>query len=307
MEVKRLILSDSISRKVSWGKGNTKKFLTIHQTGNSSRGANAMAHHNLQARNGVGYGWHWQVDDKEAIQSHSHDYKIWHAGDGYGSGNCESIGIEICINEDGNYKKAVENGARLSALILKEENIPISKMVQHNHWTGKNCPKEIRACKDGICWSGFVAMVKKFLNENKEEKVVNDPREKISKRYMIKGSYSIDSLPWYCSDKKNVGTTDKYVGFVVTVTRKWGSYWYSQFLGGWIDSRAFEDVDNVDFKKTVTNDGFSVDTLPWGTEGYKTVNYSGNLKGKNYRITAKKGAYLYVYELAKWVDEKAFE
>ena len=168
MDIKRLIVSDAVSNRVSFGKGNPRNYLTIHQTGNTSAGANAMAHHRLQARSGVGYGWHWQVDDKEAIQTHDHSFKIWNAGDGRGKGNTESISIEICVNSDGDYNQAVENGAKLSAMILKEENIDISKMVQHNYWTGKNCPEQIRACKNGICWSDFVEKVKGYLNGSNE-------------------------------------------------------------------------------------------------------------------------------------------
>lgn len=164
MKIERLIVSDAISNKVSFGRGNPRNYLTIHQTGNTSAGANAMAHHRLQARLGVGYGWHWQVDDEIAIQTHDHSFKIWHAGDGRGKGNTESISIEICVNSDGNYKKSVENGAKLAAILLEEENIDISRMVQHNYWSGKDCPHEIRYGKDGITWADFVNMVKSNLN-----------------------------------------------------------------------------------------------------------------------------------------------
>lgn len=88
--------------------------------------------------------------------------------DGRGKGNTESISIEICVNLDGDYNQSVENGAKLAALILKEENIDISKMVQHNYWTGKNCPEQIRACKNGICWSHFVEKVRGYLNGSNE-------------------------------------------------------------------------------------------------------------------------------------------
>ena len=168
MDIKRLIVSDAVSNRVSFGRGNPRNYLTIHQTGNTAAGANAKAHHNLQARSGIGYGWHWQVDDHEAIQTHDHDFKIWHAGDGRGKGNTESISIEICVNLDGDYNQAVENGAKLASIILKEENIDISRMVQHNYWTGKNCPEQIRACKNGICWSNFVEKVKGYLNGSNE-------------------------------------------------------------------------------------------------------------------------------------------
>lgn len=143
------------------------------------------------------------------------------------------------------------------------------------------------------------------LNEEKEVK--KEFMEQIQERYMINGNYSIDSLPWFCSDKKQIGTTEKYQGYVVTVSRKWGGYWYSQFLGGWIDYRAFEEVETISEEKTVNNSGYSIDTKPWGTEGFETVGKSDNLLGKTFEVTARKGSYLYIHEKAKWVDEKAFE
>lgn len=304
MKIERLIVSDAVSNRVSFGRGNPRNYLTIHQTGNTSERANAMAHHNLQARSGVGYGWHWQVDDEFAIQTHDHAFKIWHAGDGRGKGNTESISIEICVNSDGNYNQAVENGAKLAAMILKEENINISNMVQHNYWSGKDCPHEIRSGKNGITWTDFVNKVKNYLDD---EEVKEEYMEQIRERYMINGNYSIDSLPWWCDDKKNVGTTADYQGYVVTVSRKWGNYWYSQYLGGWIDHRAFEEVETISEEKTVKNGGYSIDTKPWGTKGFETVGKSDELIGKDFKITARKGAYLYIHSKAKWVDEKAFE
>lgn len=309
MKIERLIVPDSVSNRVSFGRGNPRNYLTIHQTGNTDPGSNAKAHHNLQARGGVGYGWHWQVDDHEAIQTHDHSFKIWNAGDGRGKGNTQSISIEICVNSDGDYNKAVENGAKLAAMILKEENIDISNMVQHNYWTGKNCPEQIRAGKNGITWVVFVEKVRGYLNgssqeikENKEEYM-----EQVQERYMINGNYSIDSLPWFCSDRKQIGTTADYQGYVVTVSRKWSGYWYCKYLGGWIDYRAFEEVETISEEKTVKNGGYSIDTKPWGTAGFETVGKSDNLLGETFEITAKKGAYLYIHSKAKWVDEKAFE
>ena len=146
------------------------------------------------------------------------------------------------------------------------------------------------------------------LNEvEREEEKQEEYMEQVQERYMINGNYSIDSLPWFCSDRKNVGNTKDYQGYVVTVSRKWGSYWYSQYLGGWIDYRAFEEVETISEEKTVKNGGYSIDTKPWGTKGFETVGKSDELIGKTFEVTARKGAYLYIHEKAKWVDEKAFE
>lgn len=159
MNYKKQLVSDSRARAVSFGTGNPKKFITVHQTGNPSRGANAQTHANLQSR-GFSASWHWQVDDKEAIQSFDHTWRLFHAGDGRGKGNMESIGIESCINSDGDYVKAVKNTAKLVAKIMKDEGIPISRVVQHNYWSGKNCPAQIRAGQAGVNWNQFIRLVK---------------------------------------------------------------------------------------------------------------------------------------------------
>lgn len=156
-----------------YGYGNKKKFLTIHQTGNTGKGANAQMHANLQSRV-YGASWHWQVDDKEAIQSFEHTYQCWHASDGRGDGNSNSIAIEGCINSDGNYIQSVKNMAELAAKILKDEGIPIENMRQHHDFdtkNRKNCPAQIRAGKDGINWNKFVQMVK----DNMKGNVVREP------------------------------------------------------------------------------------------------------------------------------------
>lgn len=168
MNIKQQLVSSSLARAVSFGTGNPKKFITVHQTGNPSRGANAQAHANLQSR-GFSASWHWQVDDKEAIQSFDHTWRLWHAGDGRGKGNMESIGIESCINSDGDYVKAVRNTAKLVAKIMKDEGIPISRVVQHNYWSGKNCPMQIRAGQAGITWTKFISMIQTELNQKPVE------------------------------------------------------------------------------------------------------------------------------------------
>lgn len=144
-EVNMKIRKQLTSTKHSYGRKNKKLFITVHQTGNTSKGANAAAHANLQSNGNVrGASWHWQVDDKEAVQSFTHDWQLWHAGDGRGNGNLTSIAIEMCVNSDGNYAKALNNLITLIKKIMKDEGISETRVVQHNHWSGKNCPAQIR-------------------------------------------------------------------------------------------------------------------------------------------------------------------
>jgi len=266
MDIKRLIVSDAVSNRVSFGRGNPRNYLTIHQTGNTAAGANAKAHHNLQARSGIGYGWHWQVDDHEAIQTHDHDFKIWHAGDGRGKGNTESISIEICVNLDGDYNQAVENGAKLAAMILKEENIDISKMVQHNYWTGKNCPEQIRACKNGICWSHFVEKVKGYLNASNEpigwryEEETGKWWYRLPNGDYAKNSWSKINGEWYYFDSEGYAYCEKWL--------KYKGEWYY-----------FDKDCKMLCEKWLT---IGEETFYFNDWGVCDLNYVRNIDGKQY-------------------------
>ncbi len=171
MHVKQQIASTTLT-----GSGtNSCRFLTIHETANKSRGANAQAHANLQSRAGIRQAsWHYQVDDREAIQSHPHKRVCWHAGTP--AGNANSIGIEICVNADGDFTKTIENAAQLAAQVLREENIPLERMVQHNYWSGKNCPTFLR--QKG--WNAFVARVRELLKDD-DKPALEKPQAPASK------------------------------------------------------------------------------------------------------------------------------
>lgn len=154
---------------------NGKRFIVVHQTGNTDVGADAQRHANLQSNGNVRQAsWHWQVDDKVAIQSFAHNIRCWHAGDGRApnGGNYNGIAVEICINQDGDYNKAVQNGAELVAHIMKEEGIPIQNVKQHYHMSGKNCPAQIRANKNGINWTDFINMVQHPKEDDEVEKAI---------------------------------------------------------------------------------------------------------------------------------------
>lgn len=147
------------NRKSTYAGTNGRKYITIHETDNFDRGAGAERHAKLQS-NGFSASWHWQVDDKVAIQSYPHTVRCWAAGDGHGNGNYNSIHIEICVNPDSDFKTAVKNAAALVRKIMKDENIPIAHVVQHNKWSGKNCPQGLRNGSRGINWNQFKEMLK---------------------------------------------------------------------------------------------------------------------------------------------------
>lgn len=121
--------------------------VTIHNTGNYSIGANAEMHRRYQHGSGADNytSYHYVVDDKEIIQLIPEDEISWHAGDGAtGKGNTQTISIEICVNRDGDIRKATDNAVWLTADILWRNKIPHGRIYQHYDWNKKNCPMEIR-------------------------------------------------------------------------------------------------------------------------------------------------------------------
>lgn len=109
VQIKKQHVSQDVINKRSYGKGNPVSSVTVHQTGNPGKGANAQAHAKLQSNlNPRGASWHISVDDQQAIQSFPDNIRCWHATDGKKAqgGNMTSLSIELCINSDGDYKKS---------------------------------------------------------------------------------------------------------------------------------------------------------------------------------------------------------
>ncbi|MGE7809185.1 MULTISPECIES: N-acetylmuramoyl-L-alanine amidase family protein [Lysinibacillus] len=163
------------------------KKICIHETDNTNKGSEADNHARLQANgNSRQASWHWSVDDKEAVQSFTHDYQCWAAGST--KGNNEAIQIEMCVNSDGDYVKTVQNTASLVAKILKDENLTVNDVVQHNFYSGKNCPSKMRSTSAPIPWSSFLKMddVMKFTNETLKAAVRDYLKQAVDKKLIDK-------------------------------------------------------------------------------------------------------------------------
>lgn len=171
VQIKKQIVGMNVKNARTYGKGNTRKKLVVHQTGNTGVGANAKMHTKLQANlNPRQASWHIQSDDKEIIQSFEFDYRCWHASTGKSAngGNMVGIAWEICINRDGNYIKSLEVAVEGIAQVMKSEGIPMSGLVRHydEDPKKKNCPAQLIASKDGVSWSDFKKMVQARLNDS---------------------------------------------------------------------------------------------------------------------------------------------
>jgi N-acetylmuramoyl-L-alanine amidase len=125
------------------------KYITIHTTGNRNTTATAKMHVDYQfsGSGGSETSWHYTVDDKEIWQSFDDLRMCWHAGNA--EGNATSIGIEICVNNKNGFAKACDNAAQLVSELLQKYKLEV---VQHNFWSGKDCPHELRTGE----WGGYM-------------------------------------------------------------------------------------------------------------------------------------------------------
>ena len=70
--------------------------------------------------------------------------------------NSNSVGIEICINSDGDYNKAVMRAQALVLKLMYELNIPLSNVVRHYDASGKICPLSMSK-NNWQAWHNFKA------------------------------------------------------------------------------------------------------------------------------------------------------
>jgi len=133
---------------------------------------------------------------------------------------------------------------------------------------------------------------------------------------IMNSGYSIDSLPWGEPGYVHVGDTATYYGKLAKVVRETANGIYAEISVdgvklGWIDKRAF-NAAFPSYNAVIHKGSYSIDSLPWGTSGYRTLDWSSSYVGKSVTVIGKSadGAYLclaYNGLPLGWVDYRAFE
>lgn len=125
-------------------------WIVVHESGMPIEGQDAVLLATIQYENAYGLGrttsasWHYQVDENGIYQSFDDRVYAWHAGGDYGKWlpyrNSNSIGIEMCINQDGNYDGSMAHDAKLVAELMHRYNLTMDNVVRHHDTSGKECP-----------------------------------------------------------------------------------------------------------------------------------------------------------------------
>ncbi len=154
-----------ISRFNHSARNNTPiSYLVIHDTGNTRSGADADAHARYFAGGDRKASAHYFVDSKGFVQTVEDKDAAWHCGDGmgrYGITNRNSIGIELCVNRDGDYDLTFVNAAVLVVKLMKKYKIPLSRVVRHYDASRKLCPKSM-SDDNWAQWHEFLEIIKLY-------------------------------------------------------------------------------------------------------------------------------------------------
>ncbi len=150
------------------GRPGEKRFvewIVIHETDNFNPGADAAAH--AAFLSGLGAeddprSWHYTVDDHQIYHHLPDDEAAYHASDKLNphGGNLNGIGIEMCVNEGGDYEKTLENTVQLTAKLMMEYDLKIRDVQTHQHFSSwdKVCPAKLL---EDDRWDEFLDRVEK--------------------------------------------------------------------------------------------------------------------------------------------------
>lgn len=135
---------------------NSQKYIVIHDTANTSRGADAETHARYYQNNDRKVSANYTVDQDSVQYNVSASQTAHHCGDGggkYGITNSNSIGIEMCINSDGDYNKTYNNAVLLVKKLMTTYGIPADRVVMHRDASGKNCSAALISGRYGKTWA----------------------------------------------------------------------------------------------------------------------------------------------------------
>ena len=153
---------------------------------------------------------HYYVDNVCAWQNLPHKVHGWHAADGNGDGNMQTIAIECIMDGSGSEhsKKSEDNAARLAAAILKQLGFGIDQLFTHQHWySRKYCPAYILPH-----WEEFKRKVQGYLGETPSapaptemyriRKSWDDSKSQIGAYTNLESAKSVCKSGYYVFDEK---------------------------------------------------------------------------------------------------------
>lgn len=237
--------------------GTPIKFIVIHDTGNRSAGSNAQMHFTYFNGGNRNASADFFVDDHSIWQVN--DYKIyntWQCGDGngaYGITNKNSIGIEMCINSDGNFSQTLKNTIDLTVYLMKDLGIPLDRVVRHYDASRKNCPQNLNY-NGWAGWTNFKNLLKNAQSGSQSQTQDFGITEKDGVATILVDTLNVRNAP----DGDIIGTVNK--GAQLKVSGLTSNGWYKVTHN---NNAAYISSNEkyVKFTKSIVQSNFTITTL----------------------------------------------
>lgn len=250
------------------------------------------------------------IDENSITEVVEPGYVAWHCGDGkgvYGITNYNSIGIELCVEADGNFKpETIANAVWLGKKLMTDFNIGYDGNVRHYDASRKNCPQFLNTDGKWSKWYSFKAQLALASATITRVSVSYD-------RVVSFGGYSIDSKPYGEAGSENWGKTDNFLNQTVKVVEENASGEYLNTSLGWIDKRALTEVPmipvrvQVSYNAVIKNKGYSIDSKPWGEKGQEYWGVTDDFLEKVVKVVEESASGEYVNTSLGWIDKRAIE
>ena len=155
---------DFISKKNTYAGRNSPKYIVIHETDNTSKGAGARRHAEAQSLGHLSTSVQYYAGSDGIYQAAEHMDGTYSIGIEYGgnhaihdANNRNTINIEVCVNADGDYEKARQNAIGLVKHLMGEAGIPANRVIRHFDAKGKYCPRKMMDSPE--LWEDFKGQV----------------------------------------------------------------------------------------------------------------------------------------------------
>ncbi|WP_208558882.1 GW dipeptide domain-containing protein [Marinilactibacillus kalidii] len=160
----------------------------------------------------------------------------------------------------------------------------------------------------------YVYVVRNGVGIGWVDKRALDTPKSIDKKVITSETHSIDSAPWGQSGYRQLTTSKSNLYQEVDIMLKSSNGAYSLISSngkylGWIDNKA---LNNTTERKTlsIVRGNHSIDSLPWGDKGYKTIGSTSQYLNKRVDIMAESNNRAYVLisyngKQVGWIDKRA--
>lgn len=144
------INKDYISKENTYAGKNQPKYIVIHETDNWNTGAGARRHAEAQSEGHLNTSVQFYSGSDGVYQAAELTDGTYSVGREYGgnhsvtdANNRNTINIEICVNEDGDYNAARANAIELVKYLIQNTGIPAERVIRHYDAKGKYCPRKM--------------------------------------------------------------------------------------------------------------------------------------------------------------------